>query len=72
MASTLQISAAPQHTSSRHLSLKNVAQKVVGAVKQHNREVNAAYQAYYGLNYHSSAEYLKKAEGVKTQVTAQQ
>lgn len=72
MASTLQISAAPQHSTFGHTSLKNVAQKVVSAVKKHNKEMNAAYQAYYGINYHSSAEYLKKGQASKAPVTVSQ
>jgi hypothetical protein len=72
MASTLQISAAPQHSTSSHSSLKNVAQKVIGAVKQHNKEVNAAYQAYYGMNYHPSVEYLKKGQASRAPVTVSQ
>jgi hypothetical protein len=72
MASTLQISTAPQHSTSSHSSLKNVAQKVIGAVKQHNKEVNAAYQAYYGMNYHPSVEYLKKGQASRAPVTVSQ
>ncbi|KAE9371008.1 hypothetical protein N431DRAFT_425708 [Stipitochalara longipes BDJ] len=57
--------------SSSHLSLKNVAQKVVGAVKQHNKEVNAAYQAYYGVNFQPtrarSSESGKARPSVSTQ-----
>ena len=60
-----------QSSSSSHRSLKNVAQKVVGAVKQHNKEVNAAYQAYYGVNYKptssGSAEASKARSSVSTQ-----
>jgi ribosomal protein S20 len=69
MASAIQISAAPQQNSTHHSSLKSVAKKVVGAVKQHNKEINAAYQAYYGVNYQSSAEYLKKGQASRAPVT---
>ena len=39
--------AAPAHG----LSLKHVAQKVVKAAKEHNKNVNSAFEQYYGLNY---------------------
>ena len=60
-----------QSSAFSHRSLKNVAQKVVGAVKQHNKEVNAAYQAYYGVNYKpsraGSADASKARGSVSTQ-----
>jgi hypothetical protein len=38
-------------THSHGLSLKSVAQKVVKAAKEHNKNVNSAFEQYYGLNY---------------------
>jgi hypothetical protein len=47
--------------SAQHRSLKTAAQKVVSAVKQHNKEVNAAFQALYGVPSASSSKNASKA-----------
>jgi hypothetical protein len=56
--------------SASHRSLKNVAQKAVAAVKQHNKEVNAAFQAYYGVNSYRSN--TQAAVASKAPATVQQ
>jgi hypothetical protein len=57
--------------SASHRSLKNVAQKAVAAVKQHNKEVNAAFQAFYGVNsYPGSAQSAGSSR--KSSATSQQ
>lgn len=53
-------SASAQHRG----SLKTAAQKVVSAVKQHNKEVNAAFQALYGV---PSAKTASKAPAAAVQ-----
>jgi hypothetical protein len=47
-------------SSSRHFSLKQVAQRVVKAAKQHNREVQASFEAFYGVNYHPDPHSAKR------------
>lgn len=49
-------SASAQH--------RSLIQKVVGAVKQHNKEVNAAFQALYGV---PSAKTASKAPAAAVQ-----
>jgi hypothetical protein len=56
-------SASAQHRG----SLKTAAQKVVSAVKQHNKEVNAAFQALYGVPSASSSKTASKTPAAAVQ-----
>ena len=37
----------------KSISLKNAANKVIHAAKEHRKSVNSAFDAYYGTNYYS-------------------
>jgi hypothetical protein len=45
------IQTLPQQTSHKSHSLKGIARNVVKAAKEHNKNVNSAYEQYYGLNW---------------------
>jgi CRISPR/Cas system CMR subunit Cmr6 (Cas7 group RAMP superfamily) len=46
---------------------RSLIQKVVGAVKQHNKEVNAAFQALYGVPSAPSSKTASKAPATTVQ-----
>ncbi len=52
-------SASAQH--------RSLIQKVVGAVKQHNKEVNAAFQALYGVPSAPSSKTANKTPAAAVQ-----
>jgi hypothetical protein len=67
MAST-QTRKGSTSTSAQHRgSLRTAAQKVFSSVKQHNKEVNAAFQALYGIPTPSNTKTANKAPAAAVQ-----
>ena len=54
--------AIKKPTSAKELQTITIKQKVIGALKQHNKEVNAAFQAYYGMPIMKSASKAPAAD----------